>query len=337
MRKRLLTGDRPTGRLHLGHYVGTIKNRVELQDDYDCLIIIADLHMLTTKRSKQDIQNILVNAKEAVIDMLSVGIDPGKVRFYLQSATADILGGMYFLMNNLITVNRLKRVPSLKEMALAANQEMTYGLLGYPVLQAVDILAYKANVVPVGKDNYSHIEVTREIARKFNSEYGEVFPIPETVEGVEVNLVGIDGKQKMSKSLNNAIFLSDSDEELRAKVFKMPTDPRRIRADIPGRVEGNTVFIYHDLFNSNKEQVEDLKQRYRNGKVGDTEVKQLLFEAIKSFLEPIRARRKEYENSRLVEEIIKSGTEYARNEFKNTLKDVQNAIGYTKVWAGFGI
>lgn len=337
MRKRLLTGDRPTGRLHLGHYVGTLKNRVEMQDDYDCLIIIADLHMLTTKRSKQDIQNILVNAKEAVIDMLSIGIDPGKTRFYLQSATADLLGSMYFLMNNLITVNRLKRVPSLKEMALAANQEMTYGLLGYPVLQAVDILAYKANVVPVGKDNYSHIEVTREIARKFNSEYGEIFPIPETIEGVEVNLVGFDGKQKMSKSLRNAIYLSDSDEELRAKVFKMPTDPQRIRADIPGRVEGNTVFIYHDLFNRNKEQVEELKQRYRNGKVGDTEVKQLLFEAIRNFLEPIRARRKEYENSRLVEEIIQSGTEYARKEFKNTLKDVQNAVGYTKVWSGFGI
>ncbi|WP_346208229.1 tryptophan--tRNA ligase [Caldifermentibacillus hisashii] len=334
---RLLTGDRPTGKLHLGHYVGTIKNRVKYQYDYDCLFIIADLHMLTTKRSTQNIKDISANARSAVLDMISCGIDPYKSRFYLQSGVMDIIGSIYFLMNNLITVNRLNRVPSLKDMANDINEEMPYGLLGYPVLQAIDILGYKANIVPVGKDNISHVEVTREIAKRFNNEYGEVFPIPEPVIGIDSSLVGIDGKRKMSKSLGNSIYISDNDEEITAKVMKMPTDPNRIRPDIPGKVEGNTVFIYHDLFNKNKQEVEELKERYRAGKIGDVEVKKRLSNAIINYLEPFRERRREYESVDKLNKLIADGTFYAREEFYKTYIDVVNVMGYNKVWQGFNL
>lgn len=334
---RLLTGDRPTGKLHLGHYVGTIKNRVELQNDYECLFIIADLHMLTTKRSPNNIKEINENATMAVLDMIACGIDPYKSKFYLQSGLIDIIGSMFFSMNNLITVNRLNRVPSLKDMANDLNEEMPYGLLGYPVLQAVDILGFKANAVPVGKDNLAHVEVTRELAKRFNSEYGEVFPIPEPVKSIESSLVGIDGKRKMSKSLGNSIYLSDTDEEITKKVMKMPTDPNRIRPDIPGVVEGNTVFIYHDLFNKNLAEVEDLKDRYRTGRVGDVEVKKLLANAIIDFLTPIRERREQFNDSKILKELVVEGTSFARNEFSKTYNEVVSAMGYKKVWQGMNL
>lgn len=330
-KKRILTGDRPTGKLHLGHYVGTLRNRVLLQNKYESIFIIADLHMLTTKNKPEDIEMIDKNARHLVIDAISAGIDPEKVTFYLQSAIPEI-HEIYTLLQNHITISRLSRIPSLKDMAKGANIEMPFGLLGYPVLQAADILSARANVVPVGKDNEAHVEVTRELAKRFNSLYGELFPIPEVLRGQESSLIGTDGKNKMSKSLNNAIFISDTFEEVKKKVMKMVTDENRIRADIPGRIEGNPIFIYHDLFNANKKEVEDLKARYREGRVGDVEVKEKLNIAINNFLEPFRERRSKFERSGIVEEIIYSGTNAYRQEVKETLHEMQKLMGLTGVW-----
>ncbi|MGC9313638.1 MAG: tryptophan--tRNA ligase, partial [Sediminispirochaetaceae bacterium] len=238
-RPRILTGDRPTGKLHLGHYVGSIANRVKFQEKYECFFIIADLHMLTTKPGKEDIENITINSKEMVLDYLACGIDPEKSRIYLQSAVHEVYE-MNLIFEMLVTVPRLQRLPSIKDMANSANlNEIPFGLLGYPVLQAADILMPRANLVPVGKDNESHVELTREIARRFNNLYGEVFPIPDVMVGDVPTLVGTDGNAKMSKSLSNAIFISDDSKTVEKKVRGMYTDPNRIRADIPGKVEGN--------------------------------------------------------------------------------------------------
>ncbi len=292
-KKRILTGDRPTGKLHLGHYVGSISNRVKLQESYTCHFIIADLHTLTTKPDKTSVETIAENAREMTLDYLACGIDPGKAVIYLQSAVHEVYE-MNLFFEMLVTVPRLQRLPSLKDMAKNANlAEMPFGLLGYPVLQAADILMPKAHLVPVGKDNEAHVEMTREIARRFNTLYGEVFPIPDVLIGDVPTLVGTDGGAKMSKSLGNAILLSDDGKTVRKKVFSMYTDPNRIRADIPGTVEGNPVFIYHDIFNPDKAEVEDLKERYRNGGVGDVEVKEKLTSALNAFLDPIREKREE--------------------------------------------
>ncbi len=331
--KRMLTGDRPTGKLHLGHYVGSLANRVKLQDSYRCYFIIADLHMLTTKPSKQDVENIAVNAREMVLDYLACGIDPSKSVIYLQSAIHEVYE-MNLFFEMLVTVPRLQRVPSLKEMAKSAHlNEMPLGLLGYPVLQAADILMPRAHLVPVGKDNEAHVELTREIARRFNSMYGEVFPIPDVMVGEVPTLVGTDGNAKMSKSLGNAIYLSDDAGTVKKKVRGMYTDPNRIRADIPGRVEGNPVFIYHDIFNPDKAEVEDLKVRYKAGKVGDVEVKEKLTITINNFLDPFRDLRNEYENkSGYVEEVIFNGTNAMREEARQTLLEMKKAMGLTGVW-----
>jgi len=332
-RKRILTGDRPTGKLHLGHYVGTLANRVKLQEEYKSFFIIADLHMLTTKPSKEAILNIAGNAREMILDYLACGVDPQKSTIYLQSAVHEVYE-MNLIFENLVTVPRLQRVPSLKDMARSANlNEMPLGLLGYPVLQAADILMPRANLVPVGKDNEAHVELSREIARRFNNMYGEVFPIPDVMVGDVPTLVGTDGDAKMSKSLNNAIYLSDDKKAVIKKVNGMYTDPNRIRADIPGKVEGNPVFIYHDVFNTNKSEVDDLKERYSKGRVGDVEVKQKLVVAINSFLDPIRERRNEFENrSGFVDEVIYNGTMVMREEARQTLSEMKKAMGLTGVW-----
>ncbi len=331
--KRMLTGDRPTGKLHLGHYVGSLANRVKLQDKYNCYFIIADLHMLTTKPTKEDVENISANAREMVMDYLACGIDPEKSVIYLQSAVHEVYE-MNLFFEMLVTVPRLQRVPSLKEMAKSANlNEMPLGLLGYPVLQAADILMPRANLVPVGKDNEAHVELTREIARRFNSMYGEVFPIPEVMVGEVPTLVGTDGNSKMSKSLGNAIYLSDDTKTVEKKVKGMYTDPNRIRADIPGKVEGNPVFIYHDVFNPDKTEVEDLKARYREGKVGDVEVKEKLSRALNNFLDPIRERREKVASvNGYVDEVIYNGTMMMREEAGKTLTDMKKAMGLTGAW-----
>jgi tryptophanyl-tRNA synthetase len=323
---RILTGDRPTGKLHLGHYVGSLKNRVRLQHEYESFFIIADLHVLTTRPEKRHVAEIRQNIQEIVLDYLAVGIDPEESTIFVQSAIPGTYQlNLFFEM--LITVPRLERVPSIKEMAANAHLEsLPFGLLGYPVLQAADILLPRAHLVPVSGDNEAHVEVTREIARKFNRLYGEVFPEPQVVLGDM--LVGTDGEAKASKSRGNVIYLSDDAETVREKVFGMYTDPRRVRPDIPGQVEGNPVFIYHDAFNDDKEEVAELKERYRKGKVGDVEVKRKLVRAINRFLDPIRERRDRYAaQPGLVEEIVSSGNRRMRKESEKTMALVHEAMG----------
>ncbi len=331
-KKRLLTGDRPTGPMHLGHYVGSIKNRLKLQDEYECYFIIADLHVLTTKNSKEDIFAIRNNAYEVAIANLACGLDPAKSTIYLQSAVHAVYE-MNLFFSDLVTVPRLSRLPSLKDMARAAHlNEMPFGLLGYPVLQAADILMPRAHIVPVGKDNQAHVEITREIARRFNYLYEEIFPIPEyLVEGD--TLIGTDGNAKMSKSLGNTIYLFDDAKTVAKKVHGMYTDPNRIRADIPGKVEGNPVFIYHEQFNPDKVEVEKLKNRYRTGQVGDVEVKEKLTVAINNFLDPIRERKDRIESdSGYVEQVIYEGTLRTNKIAEETLMMMKKAMGLTGVW-----
>ncbi|HUX21760.1 MAG TPA: tryptophan--tRNA ligase, partial [Spirochaetia bacterium] len=233
-KKRILTGDRPTGKLHLGHWVGSLSNRVRLQDEYECFFILADLHVLTTKAEKEEVDAIAENAREMVYDYLACGIDPRKSVIYLQSAVPEIYE-LNLIFEMLVTVPRLQRIPSLKDMAQSAHlNEMPFGLLGYPVLQSADILLPRAHLVPVGKDNEAHVELTREIARRFNGMYSEVFPIPDVMVGDVPTLVGTDGSAKMSKSLGNAILLSDDEKTVKKKVFSMYTDPKRVSADVPG-------------------------------------------------------------------------------------------------------
>lgn len=329
-RKRILTGDRPTGKLHLGHYVGSLKNRVALQDTYDCFFIIADLHTLTTRPEKEHVLTLPQNIYDVVLDYLAVGIDPERSTIFLQSAVRETFE-LALLFGDLVTLPRLSRIPSIKEMARAANlddETVPFGLIGYPVLQAADILLPRAHLVPVGKDNEAHVEITREIARRFNYLYGEVFPIPEVMIGEVPTLVGTDGQAKMSKSLGNAIYLSDDARTVEQKVRGMYTDPNRVRADIPGRVEGNPVFIYHDAFNPDVAEVNDLKERYQLGKVGDVEVKRKLARALNAFLDPIRARRAHYEQRPgLVEEVLMAGTRRHQAAARLTLEAVYDAMG----------
>jgi tryptophanyl-tRNA synthetase len=329
---RLLTGDRPTGRLHLGHYVGSLANRVKLQYDYEAFFVIADLHVLTTRPESTFIREIPAFIQEMMLDYLAVGIDPEASTIYVQSAIPETYE-LNLLFEMLTTVPRLERVPSLKEMARDAHLEtLPFGLLGYPVLQAADILLPRAEVVPVGKDNVAHVEVAREIARRFNLLYGPVFPEPEARVGSVPTLVGTDGGAKMGKSLGNAIYLSDSAATVEAKVRTMYTDPKRLHATDPGTVEGNPVFIYHDAFNPDTAEVEDLKARYRAGKVGDVEVKAKLAAALNRFLEPFRERRAYYAaRPEQVRGLLAAGTARMRQEARVTMRLVREATGLNQI------
>ena len=329
-KKRILTGDRPTGKLHLGHYVGSLQNRVALQDVYECFFIIADLHTLTTQPEKEHVERLQENIHAMVLDYLAVGIDPARSTIFIQSALPESYE-LNLIFEMLVTLPRVARLPSIKDMAQAAridDEAVPFGLVGYPVLQAADILLPRAHLVPVGKDNEAHVEVTREIARRFNRLYGEVFPIPQVLVGDVPTLVGIDGQAKMSKSLDNAIFLSDDAGTVDAKVRRMYTDPKRIRADVPGAVEGNPVFIYHDAFNPDVEEVNDLKNRYRKGQVGDVEVKNKLARALNNFLDPIRERRARYASQpNLVKDVLVEGTRRMQQEAQETMARVHAAMG----------
>jgi tryptophanyl-tRNA synthetase len=327
-KKVILTGDRPTGKMHLGHYVGSLVNRVKLQDEYRCFFIIADMHVLTTRPEKEYVDEIRDNVREMVLDYLSIGIDPEKSTIFIQSAVSET-AELNLLFEMLVTLPRLERLPSIKDMAKAANLDvLPFGLVGYPVLQAADILLPRADLVPVGKDNEAHVEIAREIARRFNRLYGEVFPEPDSMIGDVPTLVGTDGQSKMSKSLGNAIFLSDDEKTVNQKVFSMYTDPNRVRADIPGRVEGNPVFIYHDAFNPDVDEVDDLKERYRKGQVGDVEVKKKLARAINNFLEPIRQRRSEFSaRPEFVEEVLFDGIRRTQARACETMEMVYDAMG----------
>jgi tryptophanyl-tRNA synthetase len=335
-RGRLLTGDRPTGRLHLGHYVGTLANRVRLQEEYDCFFFLADYHLLTTRLDR--LEEIESNVREVVLDYLSVGIDPQRSTIFLQSQVPQI-PEIALVFSMLVTVPRAQRVPTLKEVMRDLDiAQPSVGLLAYPILQAADILSVRAEIVPVGRDQASHVEVAREIARRFNDLYGEVLPEPQTLIGEVPTLPGIDGKAKMSKSLDNAIYLSDDDREVTAKVMRMYTDPTRIHPTDPGHVEGNPVFVYHDAFNADAAEVAGLKDRYRKGQVGDVEVKQRLARALNAFLQPIRELRQGYATQPgVVEEIIAAGSARAREEAARTLALMKKHMRMDYFRAGLGM
>ena len=334
-KKRVISGDRPTGRLHLGHYVGSIVNRVALQDAYDCFFFIPDLHALTTKREKNDVIAMRENIHEMMIDYISCGIDPKKSTIYLQSAIPAVYE-LNLIFEMFVTVNRLAGLPSIKEMVKNAHldpESVPFGLIGYPVLMAADIVLPKADLVPVGKDNEAHIEITRDIVRKFNLTYGADLPLPDFLPTEYPSLIGTDGKGKMSKSAGNCIYLSDDTRAVEKKIAQAYTDPKRIHANVPGTVEGNPIFIYHDIFNPNKGEVEDFKARYQNGTVGDVEVKEALAVALNRFLEPLRERRKEIEHDKgYVESILYEGTCRMVDIAADTLKEIKSAMGLSGTW-----
>ena len=324
-KKRILTGDRPTGRMHLGHFVGSLKNRVKLQDSYDQFVMIADVQALTDNFENPG--KVRASIKEVLLDYLAVGIDPKKTTILIQSMIPEIAELTVFYLN-LVTLERVLRNPTVKDeiKQKGFGQNIPSGFAMYPVSQAADITVFNADLVPVGEDQLPMIEQTREIVRKFNSLYSKVFVEPEALVGEVKRLPGTDGT-KMGKSVNNAIYLSDGEEELKKKVMNMYTDPDRIHSTDPGKVEGNPVFIYHDVFNPNKSEVEELKKMYKEGKVGDVEVKEKLFVALNTFLKPIRERRSEFEGKDAeLEKILKEGTEKAREVAKETMQKVRHAM-----------
>ena len=324
-KKRILTGDRPTGRLHLGHYVGSLENRVRLQDEYDCYFLIADYQALGDHID--DIEGIRRSVLEVTMDWLAVGLDPAKSTFIIQSYIQEF-SELTMLLSMLTPFPRLQRNPTLKaERDQLEKKQLSVGFYTYPVSQAADILLPRAHLVPVGEDQMPHIEMTREITRRFNRTYGEVFPEPQGLVGRVARLPGTDGQAKMSKSLGNVIYLSDDAETVTARVMNMYTDPTRIHATDPGHVEGNPVFAYHHAFNPNTEEVEELKERYRAGQVGDVEVKRRLATALNSFLDPIRDRRSYYEaRPDLVKEAQMDGCERAGKVAKETMDQVREAM-----------
>ncbi len=321
--KRILTGDRPTGKLHLGHYVGTLKNRVKLQHEYDTFLIIADVQALTTNFEKPE--KLSNDVRQVAKDYLAAGIDPEITTILVQSLIPEIAElTVYFSM--IVTVNQLKHNPTIKsESAQYGYDDMTYGFLGYPVSQAADITFCKANLVPVGSDQLPHVEQTRKIARKFNQMYAEVFPEPEALVGDFPRLVGIDGENKMSKSLDNAIFLSDTADQVSQRIRQAKTDPARIRKDDPGHPEVCTVFEYHKAFN--QEEVPEIEESCKAGTIGCVACKKNLANKINALLDPMRERRSKYDNNpKLVDEILINGTKKARKIAKATMQEVREAM-----------
>ena len=327
MKKRILTGDRPTGKLHLGHYVGSLFNRAKLQEEYDEYILIADVQALTD--NFENPEKVRANVREVLLDNIAVGVDPEKATFHIQSLipeTAELT--IYFA--NLVTVARLERNPTVKDEIKQKGFDRTLplGFFMYPVSQAADIAVIRAHLVPVGEDQLPHVEQTREIVRRFNQIYGEVFPEPEALVGSVMRLIGTDGGAKMGKSLGNGIYLSDTAEEVKERVKKMYTDPTRLHPTDPGHVEGNPVFVYHRAFNRNQAEVDELEALYKAGKVGDVVVKEKLTAALNDFLEPIRQRRAEYESKgeKYLDEILFEGTAKAKKVTSETLQMVKEAM-----------
>ncbi|WP_017211755.1 tryptophan--tRNA ligase [Clostridium beijerinckii] len=330
-KKVILTGDRPTGKLHIGHYIGSLKNRVVLQESglYESFIMIADQQALTDNaRNPEKIRNSLT---EVALDYLAVGIDPSKSNIFVQSQIPELNElTMHYL--NLVTLSRLERNPTVKQEIKQKNFENSIpaGFLIYPVSQAADITAFKADTVPVGEDQLPMIEQTREIVRSFNSIYGDVLVEPEAVlpSSNAGRLPGTDGKAKMSKSIGNCIYLSDDADTIKKKVMSMYTDPNHIRVEDPGQIEGNTVFTYLDVFATDKNAVEEMKEHYKRGGLGDVKVKRYLNEILQAELEPIRNRRIEFEKDiDAVYKMLKDGSNKAREVAANTLREVREAIG----------
>jgi len=326
--KRILTGDRPTGPLHLGHYVGSLKNRVKLQDQYDTYLLIADVQALTDNFEHPE--KLGANIFQVALDYLAVGLDPDKSKFVVQSMVPELTELTIYFMN-LVTVATLERNPTVKEEIKQRNfaKGIPVGFWSYPISQAADITIFKADLVPVGEDQLPMIEQAREIVRRFNKLYAKVLIEPRALLGSTGRLPGTDGGAKMSKSLSNCVYLSDSSEMVRKRVMSMFTDPTRIHGNEPGHVEGNPVFTYHDAFNPNRAEVEDLKERYRKGTVKDFEVKERLVAALEAFLGPIRERRARFEASpAVVREIILEGTRRGRFTAQATMEEVRHAMKF---------
>ncbi len=323
-KKRILTGDRPTGKLHLGHYVGSLANRVKLQDEYESYILIADVQALTT--NFENPENLRRDTLQIAEDYLAAGLDPHKATICIQSMIPEIHElAAYFGM--FTSVNVLRHNPTVKSEAKQHGfSDMPYGFLGYPVSQAADIAIFKANLVPVGEDQIPHLELTRKIVRRFNDLYQPVLTEPEILVGEVPRLVGLDGKAKMSKSLNNAIYLSDTSEEVRKKVMDAVTDPARIHKTDPGHPEICTVFEYHKVFN--QPEVGQIETDCREGKIGCVNCKKRLSGCIDTLLEPMRERRQTYiQNPALVKEILMDGTAKANQVARQTMKEVRIAMG----------
>lgn len=341
MGKIMLTGDRPTGRLHVGHYVGSLKRRVELQNTGnfdDIFIMIADAQALTDNADNPE--KVRQNIIEVALDYLACGLDPEKATLFIQSQVPELTELSFYYMN-LVTVSRLQRNPTVKSEIQMRNFEASIpvGFFTYPISQAADITAFKATTVPVGEDQLPMLEQTKEIVRKFNSVYGDTLVEPDILlpdNQACMRLPGIDGKAKMSKSLNNCIYLSEEPDEIKKKVFSMFTDPTHIRVDDPGKLEGNTVFTYLDAFCRDEHfaeflpeyaNLDELKAHYKRGGLGDMKVKRFLNSVLQAELEPIRNRRKEYQKDiPYVYEILKKGSEKAERVAAETLRDVKAAM-----------
>jgi tryptophanyl-tRNA synthetase len=326
---RVVSGVRPTGRLHLGHLVGALGNWVQLQDQYDCFYFIADWHALTSDYA--DTSQLTSYAYENAADWIGAGLDPEKSTFFIQSLVPEH-AELYLLLSMVVPVPWLERVPTYKEQqdTLKDKDLSSVGFLGYPLLQTADVAMYDARWVPVGEDQVAHLELAREAVRRFNNFFGDVLVEPQPLLTTFRRLPGLDGDKKMSKSLGNTIDLSDTAEDVQKKVMRMYTDPNRVRADIPGTVEGNPVFVYHDAFNPDKGEVEDLKARYRAGKVGDVEVKTKLAKALNAHLEPIRQRRAAVlADPNRLREMMVEGSKRARAIADETMRRVREAMKIT--------
>jgi len=328
-RARVVSGMRPTGRLHLGHLVGALGNWVALQDRHDCFYFVADWHALTSDFA--DTSQLTAYTYDNVADWIGAGLDPAKSTFFVQSLVPEH-AELFLLLSMVVPVPWLERVPTYKEQQenLKDKDLSSIGFLGYPLLQTADVSIYDATLVPVGEDQVAHLELAREVVRRFNNVFGagrDVLVEPQPLLTSFGRLPGLDGDKKMSKSLGNTIHLSDGPDEVKKKVMRMYTDPKRVRADIPGTVEGNPVFTYHDAFNPDTAEVEDLKARYRAGKVGDVEVKTKLANAINAHLDPIRARRAAVLASPdRLREILFEGSRRARAVAAGTMERVRDAV-----------
>ena len=325
--KIVLTGDRPTGKLHLGHFVGSIQNRIKLQDEVSkAFYMIADMQALTD--NAENPEKVRNNTVEVALDNLACGLDPKKTKMFIQSQIPEI-AELALLFMNLVTLARLKRNPTVKDEMLQKGfgEDVPAGFLVYPVSQAADILFTKANIVPVGQDQKPMIEQTNEIVDSFNRIYGDTFSHVTHLAGETPKLVGTDGNAKMSKSLNNCIYLSDSDKEIEKKVMDMYTDPNHLRVEDPGKVEGNVVFTYLDIFDPNKDEVLELKKQYEKGGLGDVVLKKRLAGILSEVVRPIRERREKLaQDPKAVMNLLEEGTKVARLEAQKTLDEVRKAM-----------
>ena len=326
-KKIILTGDRPTGPLHIGHFVGSLQNRVRLQDEYQQFVMLADVQALTD--NVENPEKVRANIHEVALDYLAVGIDPAKTTIFVQSMIGAIAELTVFYMN-LVTIAHLQRNPTVKEeiRQKGYGDTVTAGFLCYPVSQAADITAFKAHLVPVGQDQLPMIEQTLDIVRRFNRIYKPVLIEPQALVPKDAGrLPGTDGKSKMGKSLGNAIFLSDPADEVVKKVMSMYTDPEHLRVADPGKVEGNTVFAYLDIFDERKDEIAQLKEHYQRGGLGDVTLKKRLIEVLQGVLEPIRQKRAEFAKNRdFVTEVLRLGTAHANEVANQTLAEVKQAM-----------